>query len=173
MPHHVVEPEVAGGLGERIVVDRSTDPVRVLRLHYQFEGWSGDDLLATHPVFICTDRLGRALGAAGLSGFRLADLAVTTSATFKELYPRRKLPTFRWLQVDGVAEHDDLALRSSRLVVSDRALCCLRSFSLAQATVTPVAEFQWDPEKHSEDIWAAARATAERLRAERAKKTKR
>src|SRR5687768_14779041 len=106
MSYYVIEPEVAGGWGERTVADRSVDPVKVLRLHYEFEGWSGDDLLTSHPVFICTERLGGALEAAGLCGFHLADCEVTRSPQFEELHPRLTLPAFRWLQVNGVAERD-------------------------------------------------------------------
>jgi hypothetical protein len=46
MKYFYVEPEVAGGLGERTVMDRSTHPPVVKRLHYQLEGWLGDAILA-------------------------------------------------------------------------------------------------------------------------------
>src|SRR3954469_16036308 len=112
MKYYVVEPEVAGRWGDNIVLDHSVEPVRVERLHYQFDGWLGDELLASHPVYICTAQVGTALEAAGLSGFRLSDVEVSRSSQFRELHPGRKLPPFRWLQVRGEAERDDFGLRS-------------------------------------------------------------
>ncbi len=168
MQFYVIESEVAGGWGDNIVVDRSVDPVRVERLHYQFDGWLGDELLTTHPVYICTARVGAALEAAGFSGFRLADLEISCSSQFKELYPDRTLPSFRWLQVTGSAELDDFGLRTGHLVVSDRALSCLRGFTLAQARVRAVGEFQWDPAKHTEQLFAEAKVWVDQLRRERA-----
>src|SRR6476660_8794270 len=65
----VLAPEVAGGWGERTVADTSTHPPRVTALHYQFDGWLGDELLESFPCYIVTRRLAHALTAAGLSGF--------------------------------------------------------------------------------------------------------
>ena len=39
MKYYVLEPEVAGGLGENSIVDHSVVPFQVTRLHYEFEGW--------------------------------------------------------------------------------------------------------------------------------------
>ena len=39
---HVVEPEVAGALGDRTEMDSSIHPPIVKRLHYEFQGWLGD-----------------------------------------------------------------------------------------------------------------------------------
>lgn len=154
MQFYVIVPEVAGGWGKHMVVDRSVDPMRIEHLHYQFDGWLGDELLTTHPAYICTQRVADALSAARFSGFRLGDVEVTISSRFRELYPRRKLPPFRWLQIKGEPERDDFGLRSWRLVISERALACLRSFSLTQARVYTVAEFEWDPEKYAEKLIA-------------------
>lgn len=39
MKYCVIEPEVAGGLGENTVIDQSVHPPKIARLHYNFEGW--------------------------------------------------------------------------------------------------------------------------------------
>ena len=41
--YYILEPEVAGGFGENVVYDPATRHVE--HLHYQFDGWLGDDLL--------------------------------------------------------------------------------------------------------------------------------
>lgn len=38
MKHHIIEPEVAGGLGEGTIMSRNTHPPIVTRLHYKFDG---------------------------------------------------------------------------------------------------------------------------------------
>ena len=167
MPFHVIEPEVAGGWGDNIIVDRSVEPVRVEHLHYQFDGWLGDDLLTTHPVYICTEQVAAALQAGRFSGVELADVEVSRSSQFLELHPSRALPVFRWLKVTGKAERDDFGLRDRHLVVSDRAMSCLNSFSLKQARVYTVAEFAWDPGKHTDQLFADAKRMADELRRQR------
>ena len=164
MQYYVIKPEVAGGWGEHIVVDRSVDPVQIKHLHYKFDGWLGDELLTTHPVYICTERVAAALQAGKLSGFKLADVEVSRSSQFQEVYPDRTIPPFRWLQVTGAAERDDFGLRAGHLVVSERGLSCLRSFTLSHADVDTVAEFEWDPDKYTEQLFAEARARVEEMK---------
>ncbi len=49
--YFVLEPEVAGQLGEQTVMDRSTHPPTIEKLHFVFDGWLGDDIVATFPSF--------------------------------------------------------------------------------------------------------------------------
>jgi hypothetical protein len=172
MQFYVVEPEVAGGWGDNIIVDRSVEPVRVEHLHYQFEGWLGDELLTTHPVYICTERVAAALQAGGFSGFGFSEVEVSRSSQFEELHPGRRLRPFRWLKVTGEAERDDFGLRGGHLVVSERALSCLRAFSLIHARIRTVGEFEWDPEKHTDQLFAEAKAWADEMRRQREVKKK-
>src|SRR6476660_6693817 len=133
----VLAPEVAGGWGERTVADTSTHPPRVTALHYQFDGWLGDELLESFPCYIVTRRLAHALTAAGLSGFQLAPVEGSASELFAELYPGGRLPPFAWLQVGGVAGRDDFGMSPDhRLVVSDRALGVLRAGQLRHCEVS-------------------------------------
>src|SRR3954470_7978675 len=102
-----IEPEVAGGLGPKTELDRSTHPPRVKRLQYVFDGWLGDDLLESFPAFIVTADAASRLDGADLSGFRLDEVEIATSETFDEVAVNRELPDFRRLEVTGTARVDD------------------------------------------------------------------
>jgi hypothetical protein len=134
---YFVAPEVAGGLGERTECSHRSDGEFVVsRLHYEFCGWLGDELLETFPCFIVTRRLAERLEAAGLSGFILVEVEVTASAEFEDLYPGRVLPEFVWLKVHALARAADFGLtRDKRLIVSERALNVLRTGQLAYAEI--------------------------------------
>src|SRR5438309_2246085 len=105
-----LEPEVAGELGPKTRMDRGQVPPKVERLHYVFDGWSGDELVESYPCFIVTRELGEHLVDFGATGFRVRDLEISTSESFQELYPNQELPDFRWLDVVGEPRRDDLAI---------------------------------------------------------------
>jgi hypothetical protein len=135
--YYIVEPEVAGGFGERTVLDASMHPPRVSRLHYEFEGWLGDELLTAFPVYIVTERARRALEALGATGIELDTVEVSTSPTFEDMYPGRALPEFLWMKVRGAAGVDDFGMSADhRLVVSQRALDALGTLT-RQAVIRP------------------------------------
>ena len=167
MQFHVIEPEVSGGLGKRSVLDHSVVPFQVKHLHYQFDSWTGDDLVKSHPVFLCTERVASALAGSGLSGCKLMEAEITRSPHFTALHPGRELPVFRWLQIHGKEQSDDFGIRDNQLVVSDRALSLLRSFSLEHARIRTVSEFPWDRDKQFEELYDEARAVAEMLKKKR------
>ncbi len=133
----LLEPEVAGGFGELTELDASVHPPAVSRLHYEFHGWLGDDLLESFPCFIVSGPLAASIEAAGLTGFRLAPVDVSVSQEFVELQPETQLPSFAWLQVSGTAGAHDFGLSSkSQLVVSPRALDVLRGHRLAHCQLS-------------------------------------
>ena len=134
----VLGPEVAGGHGPKTLADRTVHPPRVARLHYELAGWLGDDLLESFPCFVVTARLADRLASVRLSGFRLDDVLITTSDEFKELYPARSLPDFRWLKITGRPGVDDFGLTpDQRLVVSDAALAVLGTLQITHAEQSP------------------------------------
>jgi len=127
MEYHVLEPEVPGGLGERTELEALPGGHHVLKLHYEFAaGCQGDELATSHPVFIVSERVGLALETERLSGFRLAGMEQSVDDEAYEFDPDLELPTFRWLQLVGVAGLDDFGLDGACLVVSERALRVLR-----------------------------------------------
>lgn len=134
----ILEPEVAGGFGDATVLDSSTHPPTIHTLEYCFDGWLGDDLLESFPVFIVTQQLQQAIATAQLTGYAFDDVIVTTSDTFDELYPGRELPPFAWLKVHGQAGRDDFGLAADqRLVVSEQAYAVLRQFQLDNCLTHP------------------------------------
>jgi hypothetical protein len=134
MKYYVIEPEVAGGFGERTLIDKSPGPMRVKSLHYQFDGWLGDELIESTPCFIVTRRLAREIEREHLTGVRFADVEVTTSDEFRELHPSLKLPEFVWLKVDGAPEKNDFGTTSDlNLIVSEQALRLLTQIGISHA----------------------------------------
>lgn len=139
MTNYLLDPEVAGGLGPGSQMERSGARLVVTRLNYEFEDWLGDDLLETFPCYVVTARLRDGLAASGLTGFRFADVEVTTGEEFHEWHPE-PLPRFVWLQVVGVAGQDDLwTTEHGRLAVNDRALALLRTFAIDNCLVHEAA----------------------------------
>jgi hypothetical protein len=141
MSFTMLQPEVAGGWGPKTVVDVSVHPPRVARLHYEFDGWLGDDLLECFPCFVVSNRLARELERSNLTGFVLGDVDISTTPEFDELYPNRHLPAFSWLKIAGRAGVDDFGISAEhRLVASARAMDVLRRFTLDRADQTAYAE---------------------------------
>jgi len=133
---HILEPEVAGDLGPASVVEHSTRHPTVLLLEYEFNVWLGDDLLATHPCFIVTDRLRQALERFPGTGYSFGDVIVSTTDELRDRHPTLKLPKFHWLKVHGKAGRDDAGLTEDcSLVVSDRLLQVLREFNIDHCVV--------------------------------------
>jgi hypothetical protein len=134
MDYYFIEPEVAGGLGAHTVIDRSSGQMVIKKLHYQLDGWLGDELLESAPCFIGTQRLAGEVERAQLTGVRFDKVEVTASDQFRELYPNRQLPKFVWLKVEGKAGHDDFGIAPGiRLVVSERAFKLLNRIGIANA----------------------------------------
>ena len=68
MHYFLLSPEVAGGLGPNTMMNRMVHPPEVSRLHYEMEGWLGDELLESFPCFIVTQRVADAIQDAHLTG---------------------------------------------------------------------------------------------------------
>ena len=130
-----MSPEVAGELAEGTRMDTTVHPPRVTRLHHRLEGWLGDDIVECFPCFLVTERLAKPLESSGLTGFQLDDVETSKSPEFKEMYPDRQLPNFRWLKVTAVQpkEADFRLTHDHRLEVSDAALALLRTVQIDHA----------------------------------------
>lgn len=131
MKFYVIEPEIAGGFGKNTVIDRTSGKMVIQKLHYQFDGWLGDELLESTPCYIASERMAREIELAMLTGVKFDNVEITMSEQFKELYPNRQLPKFIWLKVEGSFGRDDFGVASRlRLVVSERALEVLKRIGL-------------------------------------------
>jgi hypothetical protein len=132
MKFYILEPEVAGGWGPSTKFTRTRGkPVVVHELHYEFDGWLGDELLESTPVFIVTRRSADRLRAAKLTGMVVKPVKISKSEQFTDLYGDRELPEFVWIDIVGNAASDDFGMyKDGRLVVSKRALDALKKSQL-------------------------------------------
>lgn len=128
MKYWVLEPEVAGGLGWDCIIDSKVHPPIVERLHYVFDDWLGDEILATFPCFIVTSNVRGIIESSGSSGAVFDFAKVSRSTLFRELNPRPSLPQFWWLKIVGAAGSDDVGLSpNGRLVITDWLLMKLKA----------------------------------------------
>ncbi|MFB7142784.1 hypothetical protein ACFCYN_24625 [Gottfriedia sp. NPDC056225] len=99
----LLEPEVAGGIGQNTIFSQSEsdDENEVLHLHYEFEGWLGDELLETTPCFIITEELKNSILQSDLNGFEIKDVEVSITEEFCEWHPDLVLPNFYRLVPKG------------------------------------------------------------------------
>lgn len=140
MRYYVIEPEVAGGLGENTIMDQSVHPPKITSLHYNFEGWLGDVLLESFPCFIATEDVVRELKSMGSTGVSFDRVEITKAKQFDDLYPDRQSPEFKWLKVSGKPGVDDFGLADDfRLVISQPVLNLLKSHGLRNAIVEPLS----------------------------------
>lgn len=137
--YHIIEPEVAGGLGENTEFTRTPgQPIVVNRLHYRFDGWLGDQLIESTPCYIVSERMACELKRAQLTGFVLDDVEITASEQFRDIYSDRELPRFLRFKVEGIPGGDDFGVTPDlELVVSDRALGTLSKVGISNALVEP------------------------------------
>lgn len=67
MKLYMIEPEVAGEIGEQTVYENYVDIIargeraRIAYLHFVFMGWLGDDILEVTPCFLVSDKLKKRL----------------------------------------------------------------------------------------------------------------
>jgi len=94
-------------------------------------------LLESFPCFIATERLANEIKRLNASGARFADVKITQSPEFEELYPDTTLPEFKWLQVFGNPGQDDFGIsKDFRLVVSEPILNTLKSYGLSHCDIS-------------------------------------
>ena len=91
MKYYIIKPEVPAGLGRKSIIERATgQSMKIIELHLEFQGWLGDDLMETHPVFYVTEKLKAALQKSKISGIEdFCQAIVTRSDSFVELYPNK------------------------------------------------------------------------------------
>jgi hypothetical protein len=132
----ILEPEVAGGFGDQTVLDYSTIPPTVEKLHYEFGGWLGDDLLTTTTCFIVTVPLMEHLTQFTGTGYTFDEVLVSKSKFFQQRRPEIILPPFFWLKIVGQPGVDDAGLGSKNwLVVSDALLSIFQQHNIANCIV--------------------------------------
>lgn len=154
---YILEPEVAGGHGEntvyqdRKIIDGVPFSDNIKYLHYEMDGWLGDDLLESTPAFIVSKRLSESLIDSGFNGVdcRLDECLVTKSDVFDDIYSNLEIPKFyRFLPLgsivvtngtyDSWSGHHFNVTPMGDLVVTDQALSLLKQFSINHCDITPI-----------------------------------
>jgi len=133
-----LEPEVAGELGQKTKLDSTVHPPLAQKLHFTFTGWLGDELLECFPCYIVTEALMLEINKIQPSptGYLLDDVVIEISEQFKDIYPNKTLPPFKWLKVTGEAGKDDFGISSNNLlIVSERILNILKTFQINECEV--------------------------------------
>ncbi|WBV60636.1 hypothetical protein PFY12_00620 [Chryseobacterium camelliae] len=134
--YKLIEPEVAGGLGENTELDNSVFPPLVKKLNYEFEGWLGGDILESFPCYIMTERLKKTIESENLSGITFDDVLISKSETFLDLYPDKELPAFFWAKINGKDYKDDFFITEQNgLAISEKAYSLLQKFNVDQADI--------------------------------------
>jgi hypothetical protein len=157
MKLYFLEPEVSGGHGEHTIYgteeDIATEGIsgKVKYLHYEFEGWLGDDLLESTPAFIVSSNLGTELENSNISDYKLEKCLITTSDEFKEMYPNKNIPEFsRFMPLGKIEVEGDnfknwsghLFCLSAKgdLVVTQEALEFLKRVSIDNCYITTLTQ---------------------------------
>lgn len=122
--YYLVEPEVAGSWGKNTLFSRTPgQPDIVHKLHYEFDGWLGDELLESVAEYIVTERLAAEIKEAALSGVQFDQVEISKSDEFEAFQPGQHLPKFLWMRVVGQPGKGDFWMTPKLvLAVSERAL---------------------------------------------------
>ena len=83
----VIEPEVAGEIGERTIYEnydaittKGERPI-ISHLHFVFMGWLGDDILEVTPCFLISEKLKQAIEKSELKGYKFQNIEISGSIT--------------------------------------------------------------------------------------------
>jgi len=131
-----IEPEVAGGLGFETEMDNRVHPPIIKKLHYEFSGWLGDDILETFPCFIISESLMNDIKKNQLTGVLFDNVKITKSDEFINFYPKTNLPNFYWMKIDGKFGVDDFVIAEDyRLLVSEKGMNVISFFNIKNASI--------------------------------------
>lgn len=100
MNYYVIEPEVAGEIGDNTVYENNKASIgnneipQICHLHFVFSGWMGDEILESTPCFLVSEKMKSKIIKNKLSGCVFQEIEMSYSDEFIELYPNRKIPNF-------------------------------------------------------------------------------
>ena len=128
------------------MLDSSTNPPVVSRLHYDFVSWLGDDIIASFPCSIVTEPLAKAIVDEGLTGAEIDEVTITKNPHFERFFSDTAalLPEWKWLRPTGQPHESDFWQDDQGiLIVSERALKLLRKFSLENCRIGKYGESEF------------------------------
>lgn len=132
--HRYIEPEVAGELGNKTIIETQYFPPKVRELHFIFNGWLGDDIIECFPCFIVSEKLMNSILTNELTGVFFEEMRISKSEEFIEMYPAREIPKFYWAKITGKFGIDDFVIANDfRLVISEKAYGVLQLANVKNA----------------------------------------
>ncbi len=134
---YILEPLVAGELGEETVLDAGTHPPLVRSVEFVLDSPTEEDLVESFPVFLVSEQLGASLTAAGLVGFTLDDANVHPSTQYVAVYGDLPHKAYRWLRLISSSPSDCWLDEGYRLCVSDRMYSVIARHKMEGCEVTP------------------------------------
>jgi hypothetical protein len=139
--YRYIEPEVPGGFGGETELDSTVHPPIVKKLHLEFAGWLGDDIIEVFPCYLVTEALRKKIEFEKLTGVIFEDIIISKSEIFKEIYPDRQLPKFYWAKIEGEFEKDDFFIGNDcRLIISENTYEVFKQFKIENALLEPISK---------------------------------
>lgn len=134
--YYIIEPEVAGSFGEKTQREVSVHPPKITKLHYIFDGWLGDDIVESFPVYLISEKLYELLKETELTGFEIDDCETEISETFATLQPDKTLPKFYWLKITGKTNRDDFWINEDNiLTISESAYELIKQTNISNCDI--------------------------------------
>ena len=133
--------EVAGEPGNHSVEVDTDKGIQLKRLHFEFNYWPFDPIVdCIGGGRIVTVPLKKAIQAIHATGVSFGPVEISKSDSFDELAEmfnkNERFPDYAWLQIFGIAGHDDFGLSSrNRPVVSDRILGTLQAAGMSHCEI--------------------------------------
>jgi hypothetical protein len=132
----VLEPLIAGELGDDTVLDTGSHPPLVRSVEFVLDAPTDEDLIESFPVFLVSEELGSALAAAKLNGFRLDDADVRPSSEYLAVFGEVPHKRYRWLRMISSGASDCWLDDQYRLCVSDRMYSLISRHRIEGCDVT-------------------------------------
>jgi hypothetical protein len=142
-----LNPQLVGSLGDETVHDGWSDrPLKIHKFQLWLKKWPEDDLVEADMYgYAGSPRLADAIKNNQLTGIEFDHVDVIEEEQFyihKNDHPGEAVPELLWFKFTGQIAVDDFGLlqgpRSYPLVVSERALELLKSFSLNKCNIKDV-----------------------------------
>ncbi len=132
-----IKPECPAQMGKETEFDKNFTPWEVHKLHLVFDVWLGGDLLKESPCFYVTERFLEKINIKEIIGIKsIKPAIVTSSETFKNLFPNRTPPKCFQLEIDGKPGIDDIGIASpSQLIISANLLRLLQKVDLSNSKI--------------------------------------
>lgn len=133
---YVLEPLVAGELGEGTDLDATKHPPVVRQVDYVLDLPTDEDLIQSFPVYLVSEELAAALATANLAGFQLDDAHVRPSDQYEVFGGGPPPKRYRWLRLDPSPAPDCWLDEHYRLCVSERMYAVVWSHRIDRCNVT-------------------------------------